>query len=241
MSTSITSGHKNNFKKFTSLKGITLNNKNELIVKNDFTFGSPKLNKTSFIPLTTSQKINSSIHLIKAGRFELIPDFDNGNTKDNLIKNPYINNCLKKKMSQLYKTTNNINDINNTSSSLNNTYKSIMHNTRVTSKKKEIIQLLTDRNVSNTSLKKNNCNTFRKMTKNYSDKGNIIRKKINSIGKDYNDNSRKLTNMKKLLFSSKTESQFKNIINNQTQKIKLGNPKEKDNREFEKFIFELQK
>ena len=47
--------------------------------------------------------------------------------------------------------------------------------------------------------------------------------------------------MKKLLFSSKTESQFKNIINNQTQKIKLGNPKEKDNREFEKFIFELQK
>lgn len=242
MSTSIISGNKNSFKKFTFLKGITLNNKNELIGKNDFTFRSPKLKKTSFIPLSTSQKINSSIHLIKAGRFELIPDFDNGNTKDNLIKNPYINNCIKKNISQLYKITKNLNDINNnTSYSLNNTYKSIMHNTRVASKKKEIIQLLTDRNVTNTSTKKNNCNTFRKMIKNYSDKGNIIKKRILSIGKDYNDNSRKLANMKKILFSSKTEYLFKNTINNQSPKIKLGNLKEKNNREFERSVLELEK
>ena len=81
MSTNKSKCH-NSFRKFSALKGITLNMKNELQHKNEAIF-SPRIILKQNGLLTTKQKINSSIHIIKAGLFELLPEFDKKSKEDN--------------------------------------------------------------------------------------------------------------------------------------------------------------
>lgn len=94
--------------------------------------------------LSINQKINSSIHLIKAGKFELLPSFDSHSVN----KSSFINIALQSKMNQLANAN-----------YLTPTYQNIEHNNRVSSKKKEIFDLLIDRNYSYDSrLRRNNSN-----------------------------------------------------------------------------------
>lgn len=104
--------------------------------------------------LSINQKINSSIHLIKAGKFELLPSFDShSGTKRN-----FINIALQSKMNFLANAN-----------YLTPTYQNIEHSNRVSSKKKEIYEMLSDRNYSydngirRSSYNENNKNSLLRM------------------------------------------------------------------------------
>ena len=235
MSTNKSKCH-NSFRKFSALKGITLNMKNELQHKNEAIF-SPRIILKQNGLLTTKQKINSSIHIIKAGLFELLPEFDK-KSKEDIANSPNINQSVKRKISQMYSNSKSVSLRENYNNDTDNEF-----NSKFDSKKKEIIEMLSERSPKNRQKEKKSLfTTFRRVKGNYSVEENNNQDK-HFLTNLNNIQVAKLKQMKRMLLKSKTEVNIKGgrNISNQLCSTNSYREKERDKRDYKNFVKEFQK
>lgn len=235
MSTNKSKCH-NSFRKFSALKGITLNMKNELQHKNEAIF-SPRIILKQNGLLTTKQKINSSIHIIKAGLFELLPEFDK-KSKEDIANSPNINQSVKRKISQMYSNSKSVSLRENYNNDTDNEF-----NSKFDSKKKEIIEMLSERSPKNRQKEKKSLfTTFRRVKGNYSVEENNNKDK-HFLTNLNNIQVAKLKQMKRMLLKSKTEVNIKGgrNISNQLCSTNSYREKERDKRDYKSFVKDFQK
>lgn len=236
MSTNKTKCH-NSFRKFSALKGITINMKNELQYKNEAIF-SPRIILKQTGLLTTKQKINSSLHIIKAGLFELLPEFDK-KSKEDIANSPNITQSVKRKISQMYNNSKSVSIRVNYNNDMDNEF-----NSKVDSKKKEIIEMLSERSSNKKEKEKKSLfNNFRRIKRNYSVDEETNNKDKHFLTNLNNIQVAKLKQMKRMLLKSKTGVNIKGgrNISNQLCATNSYREKEMEKRDYKNFVKEFQK
>ena len=205
------------------------------------------MNTIDYSNRTTLHKINSSLHLLKAGLFQLIPTFDRSgrSNSSSINNNPRINCSLKRKMNNLYQTFTTTNSKVNIKQESreeerdedgNEIYGDAhVRKQFIVSKKSEILKIL------NTDLNKerewkynyngNYCDELQKMKKILYNNYNSERKVFKGIEQNKNNST---IVRRKNIFTSSDLNTITNIHN--THKYKKYKNTRPQNLEFDKYL-----
>ena len=210
------------------------------------------MNTIDYSNRTTLHKINSSLHLLKAGLFQLIPTFDRSgrSNSSNINSNSRINCSLKRKMNNLYQTFTTTNAKGNVKRESkeedkdeeeNEIHEDVLGRKElIVSKKSEILKILnTDLNKEREwkyNYKGNYYDELQKMKKMLYNNYNSDRKIFRGIEQNKNNST---IVKKKNLFTSSDINTMTNIHN--THKYKKYKTNKPHNLEFDKYLLNLSK